>query len=252
MNKTTAHGNDSTAQEPTGVLFLAGELEKQRRLVRNQRDVIWNVLGRKFVLDISELNFVYEPAGYSGWRPLNALRTAQDWAVFLDQAGHVELDWAIERLRPKCEQIISLLESRQTGTRAVLSSEPASTAEDARPGVGDAQKQTGRRDGSTVKLVGKELEAERAQVKSAIARLASEGIDPPKVSELAKVLVDLAGTGSVEAKRRWLDDHPEVLEGVRIRRNRQRRRPQLSAAAESPNLVSESPKIAPEPIPDLR
>lgn len=67
-----------------------------------------------------------------------------------------------------------------------------------------------------------ELPAIRADVASVMVKLHTEGIPQPRVREVAEELRKLTGGKSDEAKRRFLDQHPEVLAGWEIRRNRRR------------------------------
>ncbi|HYW87612.1 MAG TPA: hypothetical protein VFB50_07575 [Chloroflexota bacterium] len=82
-------------------------------------------------------------------------------------------------------------------------------------------------------LVGQELKAERDMVAQAMAQL-----EQPRQRELAEVLARLKGATSVDAMRRWLDQHPEVTEGFAIRRNR--RRISDSRSAPKPAKISET------------
>jgi len=112
-----------------------------------------------------------------------------------------------------------------------------------------AEPKSGRR-----KLTGRELEHERDEARKAAAALRKEGIDLPWVSDYARVMTGHSKGPVLEAKRRWLDDHPEVLRGLPVRR--QRRGARRGADSDSPNAGAPSPQVvsgsSPETAPDLR
>jgi hypothetical protein len=236
VNQVTTNEDDRRLAPPaySAQVRLRAEINAARRELQGLRDLIQQAYG-SFVLEVDD--FEYEIHGFVGRWPLNALRSDLDWQRFLEQASLRDLRVAIGSVRNQYGPILEHYGIRFTD---LPDPAPATSAK-----AGDGSRHPPAR-----RLVGDELKAERAQVQKAIDELKRDGVDQPSVRELADILVRLAGGGTVEAKRRWLDDHLEVLEGFPIRRNRQRARP--TRKSESLKVVSESPKITPGSVPDLR
>jgi hypothetical protein len=188
-----------------------------------------------------------------GWR-LGPARPDdwQDWlraqpiAVLEQMIGHQGFDGAREQFRAECQ--------------AIQDGEPAADLPPSSVTPPDEPMTVPADDHPRRKLAGEALVAEQQMVDKAVAELKNHGIDPPGVHDIAEELVKLEGSGSVdglelkrrtEAKRRFLDYYPEVLEHVTVRRNRPRVRRE-TRASETPKPASETPKVVPEIAPNLR